>query len=266
MITQDTTCFEFGSQELRTVTVDGETLFCGKDVCTILGYANTKDALARHTNGVVKRYPIQDSLGRTQEAVFIAEPDLYRLITHSKLPTAEKFERWVFEEVLPSIRKTGAYGVQVTADQILGNIDAYIGVLQAAKKLQEDNNRLQLENAAQKQTLEEQTPKVLFAEAVESSSDSILIGELAKMMRGQGIDIGQNRLFEWLRQEKYLCSTGEQRNIPTQHAMDLGLFQIKKTAVMLPDGKTRVVGTPKVTGKGQIYFIDRMKKQALKSA
>ena len=265
MITQDIKCFEFDSQVLRTVTVDGETLFCGKDAATILGYANTKSALARHAKGSARRYPLETA-GGTQKFKFITEPDLYRLVTHSKLPTAEKFEHWVFEEVLPSIRKTGAYGVQVTADQILGNIDAYIGVLEAAKTLKQDNERLQIENTAQKQTLEEQAPKVLFAEAVESSSDSILIGELAKMMRGQGIDIGQNRLFEWMRQEGYLCTKGEMQNVPTQRAMDLGLFQIKKTAVMLPNGKTRVVGTPKVTGKGQIYFIDRIKKQALKTA
>ncbi|WP_279106184.1 phage antirepressor [Mobiluncus curtisii] len=258
MITQDITRFEFDSQELRTVTVDGETLFCGKDVATILGYENPTKAVRDHCkkDGGLKRYPIQDSLGRTQEAAFITEPDLYRLITHSKLPTAEKFERWVFEDVLPTIRKTGMYATPAAARRFLQDPQALMYTLQA---LQEEKNKTK----ALEQKVEPDAPKVLFADAVATSKTSILIGDLAKILRSNGIQIGQNRLFEWLRDENYLCKTrGDRWNMPRQSAMEQGLFEVKQTVINNPDGTVRVTKTTKVTGKGQQYFVNKFCQMA----
>ena len=171
---------QFGA--LRTYEEDGQVLFCGKDVAKALGYKDTTNAMKRHCRGVAKRHPITDSLGRTQEAVFISEPDLYRLITHSKLPTAEKFERWVFEEVLPAIRRTGGYMVakqDETPEQIMAR-----AVLVAQDTIER-----------QKRQIDELKPKALFADAVAASDGTCLVGELAKMLKQNGVNIGQNRLF-----------------------------------------------------------------------
>ncbi|MST48899.1 phage antirepressor [Mobiluncus porci] len=250
MITQDITRFEFDSQELRTATVDGETLFCGKDVCTILGYTNPSKALGDHTKGVTKRYPLETA-GGTQEFTFITEPDLYRLITHSKLPTAARFEKWVFEEVLPTIRRTGHYGDMEAAWRAITTPDA---IIQMAENWKKDRDaRLALEAKA-----EADAPKILFAEAVAGTQETILVGDLAKILRGMGVLIGQNRLFQILRDEHYLCSTpGDRWNMPTQKSMELGLFRIKESLVVGADGLNRLTKTPKVTGKGQQYFINK---------
>ncbi|WP_249288828.1 phage antirepressor [Mobiluncus curtisii] len=243
MITQDIARFEFDSQELRTVTVEGETLFCGKDVATILGYKDTVNALKAHCKGVVKRHPIQDSLGRTQEAVFITEPDLYRLIIHSKLPTAEKFERWVFEDVLPTIRKTGLYATPEAARRFLQDPQALMYTLQA---LQDEKNKTK----ALEQKVEQDAPKVLFADAVATSKTSILIGDLAKILKSNGINIGQNRLFAWMRGKDYLCKNrGEMWNMPTQKSMELGLFEVKESTHQQPDGTVRITKPRKSPAK-----------------
>lgn len=237
---------QFGA--LRTYEEDGQVLFCGKDVAKSLGYKNPNKAIGDHCRGITKRYPIQDSLGRTQEAVFITEPDLYRLITHSKLPTAEKFERWVFEEVLPAIRRTGGYMVakqDETPEQIMAR-----AVLVAQDTI-----------ARQKREIEELKPKALFADAVAASDGTCLVGELAKMLKQNGVSIGQNRLFAWMREHGYLGKTGSNRNVPTQRAMEQGLFRIKETAVTHSDGHVTINRTPKVTGKGQRYFIDAFAKR-----
>lgn len=237
---------QFGS--LRTYEESGQILFCGKDVAASLGYKDTTNAMKRHCRGVAKRHPIQDSLGRTQEAVFITEPDLYRLITHSKLPTAEKFERWVFEEVLPAIRRTGGYMVakqDETPEQIMAR-----AVLVAQDTIER-----------QKRQIDELKPKALFADAVAASDDTCLVGELAKMLKQNGVDIGQNRLFSWLRENGYLGKTGSNRNVPTQRSMEQGLFRIKETAVTHSDGHVTINRTPKVTGKGQRYFIEAFAKR-----
>ena len=255
MIKQDITCFKFDSQELRTATVDGETLFCGKDVATILGYTNPSKALGDHTKGVTKRYPLETP-GGTQEFTFITEPDLYRLITHSKLPTAEKFERWVFEDVLPAIRKTGMYATPEAARRFLQDPQALMYTLQA---LQEEKNKTK----ALEQKVEQDAPKVLFADAVATSKNSILVGDLAKILRSNGIQIGQNRLFEWLREKDYLCKTrGDRWNMPRQSAMEQGLFEVKQTVINNPDGTVRVTKTTKVTGKGQQYFVNKFCRMA----
>lgn len=237
---------QFGA--LRTYEEDGQVLFCGKDVAASLGYKDTTNAMKRHCRGVAKRHPIQDSLGRTQEAVFITEPDLYRLITHSKLPTAEKFERWVFEEVLPAIRRTGGYMVakqDETPEQIMAR-----AVLVAQDTIER-----------QKRQIDELKPKALFADAVAASDGTCLVGELAKMLKQNGVNIGQNRLFSWLRENGYLGKTGSNRNVPTQRSMEQGLFRIKETAVTHSDGHVTINRTPKVTGKGQRYFIEAFAKR-----
>ena len=237
---------QFGA--LRTYDEDGQILFCGKDVAASLGYKDTTNAMKRHCRGVAKRHPIQDSLGRTQEAVFITEPDLYRLITHSKLPTAEKFERWVFEEVLPAIRRTGGYMVakqDETPEQIMAR-----AVLVAQDTIER-----------QKREIAELKPKALFADAVAASDGTCLVGELAKMLKQNGVNMGQNRLFSWLRENGYLGKTGSNRNVPTQRSMEQGLFRIKETAVTHSDGHVTINRTPKVTGKGQRYFIEAFAKR-----
>ena len=236
---------QFGA--LRTYEEDGQFLFCGKDVAASLGYKNTNDAMKKHCKGVAKRYPLQTA-GGIQEFVFITEPDLYRLITHSKLPTAEKFERWVFEEVLPAIRRTGGYMVakqDETPEQIMAR-----AVLVAQDTIER-----------QKREIAELKPKALFADAVAASDGTCLVGELAKMLKQNGVNIGQNRLFSWTREHGYLGKAGSNRNVPTQRAMEQGLFRIKETAVTHSDGHVTINRTPKVTGKGQRYFIEAFAKR-----
>lgn len=236
---------QFGS--LRTYEEDGKILFCGKDVAKVLGYKRTADAISNHCKGSVKRRPLQTT-GGMQEFVFITEPDLYRLITHSKLPTAEKFERWVFEEVLPAIRRTGGYMVakqDETPEQIMAR-----AVLVAQDTIER-----------QKRQIDELKPKALFADAVAASDGTCLVGELAKMLKQNGVNIGQNRLFAWLRENGYLGKTGSNRNVPTQRSMEQGLFRIKETAVTHSDGHVTINRTPKVTGKGQRYFIEAFAKR-----
>ena len=232
---------EFGT--IRTVEQDGKVMFCGKDVATALGYSNTKDALAKHCKGVANRYPLKTD-GGTQQFRFITEGDLYRLIASSKLPSAQQFESWVFDEVLPSIRKQGGY-MTARADETPEQIMAR--ALMLAKDTMDRQQR----------EIAELRPKALFADAVAASDGTCLVGELAKMMRQNGVHVGQNRLFEWLRRDGFLGKTGSNYNVPTQMAMERGLFRIKETAVTHSDGHVTVNRTPKATGKGQRYFIDR---------
>ena len=243
--------FTYAQNSIRLIEDGGQILFCGKDVASILGYTNTTDALKRHCRGVVKHYPIVDSLGRSQSARFITEPDLYRLITHSKLPEAEKFERWVFEEVIPSIRRHGMYATESVVDAMLADPDAMIRTLTALKE--ERAKRAQLEKQAQANA-----PKVVFADAVASAKTDILIGDLAKILRGNGVDTGQRRLFEWMRENGYLIrQRGSSWNMPTQRAMDMGLFRVKESVVTHADGHTTVNRTTKITGRGQTYFVNK---------
>lgn len=242
---------EFG--EIRTFEENGKPLFCGKDIATALGYENATKAVRDHcrTDGGLKRYPIVDALGRTQEAVFISEGDVYRLITHSKLPAAERFERWVFDEVLPSIRKLGAYMTTDKLEEAMNDPDSWITLLTALKDERNQKQQLQLQAT-------ENRPKVIFADAVSVSDGTILIGELAKILKGNGTQIGQNRLFEQLRREGYLIKRkGTDYNAPTQMAMELELFKVKETAITHSDGHVTISKTTKVTGKGQQYFINR---------
>lgn len=243
---------DFG--EIRTLEEDGRILFCASDVAKALGYIKPNDAVARHCRATTKRStPIS---GKMQEINFVPEGDVYRLITHSKLPTAEKFESWVFDEVLPSIRKHGAYMTPETLEKVLLSPDTLMQLAQNLKDEQEKRKELETK-------IEQDKPKVLFADAVATAQTSILIGELAKLLKQNGVDMGQNRLFEWMRQNGYLIRRqGSDYNMPTQRAMEQGLFEIKETTVVHADGHTHINKTPKVTGKGQAYFVTLFLKEA----
>lgn len=239
---------QFG--EIRTIGEGDKIFFCGADVAKALGYTNPSKALTDHCRCVTKRYiPHPQAPDKEIEMSFISEGDVYRLITHSKLPTAEKFERWVFDEVLPSIRKHGMYATPTTIEQMIADPANAIKVFSALKQEQERRKELEA-------TVEHNAPKVLFAEAVQASHDSCLVGQLAKMIRQNGKPIGANRMFAWLRDNGWLCKKGESWNMPTQKAMEAGYFEIKETVIANPDGSTKITRTPKVTGKGQIYFIN----------
>lgn len=237
---------DFG--ELRVLDTEIGTLFCGKDVAAALGYSNPRKALADHCKGVTNRYPLQTPGGK-QEFTFITEADVFRLIVSSKLPTAQMFEAWVFEEVLTSIRKHGVYATPETAERLMSDPDFMIKTFTALKEERERRAMLEAKNA-------EMAPKALFADAVAASHTSILVGELAKILRQNGVNMGQNRLFEWMREEGWLMKRGSWRNMPTQRAMDMGLFEIKETSITHSDGHVTVSKTPKVTGKGQQYFVN----------
>lgn len=231
--------------QVRTIDDNGKILFCGSDVAKALGYANPNKAINDHCRAITKRgTPIS---GKMQEINFIPEGDLYRLITNSKLSTAEKFESWVFDEVLPSIRKHGLYAT----DELLNNPDLLISLAQELKDERALRNKLQ-------DKVETDRPKVLFADSVSASKTSILVGELAKLLRQNGINIGQNRLFDRLRADGYLIKRrGNDWNMPTQYSMDLGLFEIKEHSHLDSSGNNVTTKTAKVTGKGQIYFINK---------
>ncbi len=239
--------------QIRTMENNGQVLFCGSDVAKALGYDQPHKAIERHCKGNGGTFhTVIDSMGREQKAKFINEGNLYRLIMSSKLPEAERFEKWVFEEVLPSIRRDGGYiqgQEQMSGEELM------------ARALQFADNRIKaLENERLKLTekAKEDAPKVLFANAVSASKSTILIGELAKLLKGNGIETGQNRLYEILRNDGYLISRkGTDYNMPTQKAMELGLFKVKETAITHSDGHVSVSKTTKVTGKGQTYFINK---------
>lgn len=247
---------DFGT--VRTLDNDGTVLFCGADIAKALGYSNPSKALNDHCKGdLTKRYPITDSLGRTQDAIFIPESDLYRLVFGSKLPSAEKFTDWVTSEVLPSIRKHGAYMTPETLQAAILNPDTMIQLCQQLKTEQDKNKALSEENA-------KLAPKGLFADAVSVSDRCILVSELAKLLKQNGIETGQNRLYEQLRADGFLVKDRKRSdfNMPTKKAMELGLFKVRESTRVHSDGHTTIDKTTKVTGKGQIYLINYyLKKQ-----
>lgn len=240
--------FNFHGRTVRTVTVNDTPYFVGKDVAEILGYAKARNALSTHVDSEdALKWGVMDELGRKQETTIINESGLYSLILSSRLPQAKEFKRWVTSEVLPTIRKNGLFAT----DELLDNPDFAIATLQRLKEEREAKKLLEAQ-------IEADRPKVLFADAVSASKSSCLIGELAKILKQNGIDIGQNKLFQWLRSNGYLISRrGESWNQPTQKSMQLGLFELKKTNINHADGHTTVNTTPKVTGKGQQYFINK---------
>lgn len=244
--------FNFHGQDVRTVTVDNEPWFVANDVANVLGYANQRDALSKHVDDEDKitltsqNATLENIPNRGLSA--INESGLYSLILSSKLPQAKDFKRWVTSEVLPTIRKHGMFAT----DELLDNPDFAIATLQ---KLKEEREAKKLLEA----TIEEQKPKVIFANAVSASHTSILVGEFAKLMRQNGVNLGQNRMFSWLRENGYLINRrGSDKNMPTQKSMELGLFEIKETTINHSDGHISINKTPKITGKGQLYFADKL--------
>ena len=239
--------FDFKGQSVRTVTINDEAYFVGKDVAKILRYSNTQRSVNAHVDSEDKRgYQISTPYG-TQEMTVINESGLYSLILSSKMPQAKEFKHWVTSEVLPAIRKHGAYMTDKKAFDVVHNANGLADLLQqAADQLK-----------AKDIQIAEMKPKALFADAVSTSNSSILIGQLAKILRQNGVNIGQNRLFAWMRKNGYLGTRGSNRNIPTQRSMDLGLFKTKETVINHSDGHTTVNITTKVTGKGQQYFINK---------
>jgi anti-repressor protein len=250
--------FNFKGWPVRTVLVGDEPMFVGKDVAEILGYENPSKAVRGHVDaedkimGVQNGTPsITDSMGRVQYPTFINESGLYSLIMSSKMPNAKEFKHWVTSEVLPSIRKHGAYMTPATIERALLDPDTIIGLATELKQeraarmnLEGENNRLR--------------PKALFADAVSASDTTILVGDLAKLLRQNGVEIGANRLFKWLRRNGYLIRReGADYNSPTQKAVDQGLFKIKESTHINGDGNPIVTKTPRVTGKGQRYFLDK---------
>ena len=239
--------FNFENHEVRSLLLNNEPWFVGKDVADVLGYSNSRKALNDHVDAEDKE--VLTSRNVTLKNIpnrgitVVNESGLYSLILSSKLPSAKKFKRWVTSEVLPALRKTGQYQVKELSGQEL-----------MAKALIEAQSVL----AAKDKQIEEMKPKVVFADAVATSHTSILVGELAKILKQNGIDMGQKRLFAWLREKGYLIKRkGSDWNMPTQKAMNMKLFEVKESTVNNPDGSVRINRTTKVTGRGQTYFVNK---------
>lgn len=231
--------------KIRTVEVKGEPWFVGKDVALVLGYQNPSKALADHVDFEDKlNNESLLSLGQRGGWV-INESGLYSLIMSSKLPEAKAFKRWVTSEVLPAIRKNGGY---IAGQETMTDVEIMAKALLVAQRTIDSKN----------QVIEQMQPKALFADSVASSGNTILIGELAKIIRQNGVDMGEKRLFAWLRDNGYLIRrNGTDYNMPTQKSMELGLMRVKETVISHSDGHTTVSKTPKITGKGQQYFINK---------
>lgn len=244
--------FDFKGAALRTLTDEaGEPWFVAKDVCDVLELSNVGQALARLDDDEKSSITLNDGTPGNPNRAIVSESGLYALVLASRKPEAHEFKRWVTHEVLPQIRRTGGY-IPTT------DVDDDMTILAKAVMIGQRTMEAQKQRIAEQQTrIVELEPKARFADAVAASDGTCLIGELAKMLRQNGLDIGQNRLFEILRQDGYLGKAGSNRNVPTQRAMDLGLFRIKETAVTHSDGHVTINRTAKVTGKGQTYFIDR---------
>lgn len=235
---------EFG--EIRTMTIEGEPWFVAADVCRALDLSNPTIA----TNRLDEDERAKFNLGRQGDGTIINESGLYSLVLGSRKPEAKAFKRWITHDIIPTIRKTGGY-VNDTAQFV----ESYFGQLEPNQKhaltmMFEESKRMSAQ-------LKEQAPKVLFANAVETAHNSILIGDLAKIIRQNVVDIGQKRLFEWMRQNGYLIKDGQSKNMPTQKAMEMSLFEVKESTINNPDGSVRITRTTKVTGKGQTYFVKK---------
>lgn len=235
--------FDFRGASLRTLTDEtGEPWFVLKDCMNILDLGNPTETVKMFDEDEFSTTEVIDSIGRRQQAYIISEPGLYRLVMRSRKPEAKEFQRWVTHEVLPSIRKHGGYMAgqeRMTPEQM---------ALASMRWLQSKVDE-------QAKQLKAQEGKVLFANAVETARTSILVGDFAKILKSNGIDIGPRRLFAWLREHGWLIKAkGSSWNMPTQKAMDLHLFEVKETAISHSDGHTTINKTPKMTGKGQTYF------------
>lgn len=235
---------QFG--EVRTVAKDGEPWFVAADVCKALEIGNPTDAIRRLDTDERTLVSIEGaSNGLPVNAV--SEAGLYTLVLGSRKPEAKAFKRWITHEVIPTIRRHGAYATETTIESIIADPESGIKLLQALKAEQE--RRKEAEAIA-----EAQRPKALFADAVAASDNSILVGELAKILRQNGVETGQNRLFRWMRDNGYIM---RYTNVPTQYSMERGLMEVKERAINNPDGSVRITQTIKVTGKGQAYFVNK---------
>jgi len=242
--------FSYEGKEVRTIQRDGEPWWVLKDVCDVLELSNARMIADRLDEDDVSLAYVTDSLGRQQQTNIVNESGLYSVILRSDKPEAKTFKRWITREVLPQIRKHGAYITTSKLEEIMNDPDAWIELLTALKEERQEKERLQMQAVQDK-------PKVVFADAVSVSDGTILIGELAKILKGNGIEIGQNRLFERLRQDGFLIKRkGTDYNAPTQKAMELGLFKVKETAITHSDGHVTISKTTKVTGRGQQYFVN----------
>lgn len=235
--------------QIRVVSINDEPWFVGKDVADILGYQNGSRDINRHVDNDDKMKEMISDGKQLKETILINESGLYSLILSSKLPTAKKFKHWVTSEVLPTIHKHGAYMTDEALHKAITEPDFLIKLATELKEEQEARQKAEAK-------IEEDKPKVLFAESVGASPSTCLVGELAKMIRQNGVSIGQNRLFEWLRNNGYLVKSGTSRNMPTQASMESGLFEIQERTLLTSDGPT-IVRTTRVTGKGQVYFINK---------
>lgn len=243
--------FNYGEKEVRTVIIENEPWFIVKDACNILNITNPTDSIKNIEEDDLDTTEVIDSLGRKQTANIVNESGLYQLIFQSRKPEAKQFKRWVTHEVLPSIRKHGIYAT----DELLNNPDLAIKAFTALKEERERNKLLESK-------VEQDKPKVLFAESVTASKDSVLVHELATILKQKGIkNMGEIKLFNWLRENGYLCKCGEDYNLPTSYSMELKLMEIKKTTTSSANGSHKVFRTCKVTGKGQIYFVNKILKQ-----
>lgn len=233
---------EFGA--IRTIERGGEPWFVGKDVADNLGYTNAPKAIRDHVDDEDKLTERIVLSGQNRQAIFINESGLYSLVLSSKLPDAKRFKRWVTSEVIPSIRKNGGY---LAGQESMSDAEIMAKALLVAQKTIEHKQA----------QIEAMQPKAVFADAVSASKTSILVGELAKLIRQNGVNIGEKRLFKWLREHGYLIRrSGTDHNMPTQRSVEQELFTIKETAITHGDGHVTVNKTPKVTGKGQTYFIN----------
>ena len=234
--------WNYESSEIRTVQINGEPWFVLSDVCKVLELSSPHK-VAERLDGDEKGRNQIPTLGGVQEMAVVNESGLYALIFGSKLDSAQRFKHWVTSEVLPAIRRTGGYQMQAPQGKEL----LALAVLEAQKTIEEQNK-----------AIEQMKSKVIFANAVETSHTSILIGDLAKLLKQNGVDIGQKRLFDWMRKKGYLIKRkGSDWNMPTQKAMDMKVFEVKESTVNNPDGSVRINRTTKVTGKGQTYFVNK---------
>lgn len=239
--------FTYNGAQLRTIQRPDGVWWVLRDVCEVLGIANSKNVAAR-LDADEKGVHLMDTPGGTQKMTIVNEPGLYAVILRSDKPEAKDFKRWVTHEVLPAIRRTGGY---------IAGADSMTDAEIMAKALLVAQKTIQEKQAA----IDTMTPKAVFADAVCASKSAILIGELAKLLRQNGVEIGEKRLFEWMRRNGFLVRrNGTDRNMPTQRSMEQGLFVIKETTVCHSDGHTTISKTPKVTGKGQQYFINMFLK------
>ena len=240
---------EFGV--IRTVTKDNEPMFCLADVCKALDISHVTDVKNRLKQDGVGNAEVIDSMGRKQNATFINESNLYRVIFQSRKESAERFTDWVTSEVLPSIRKNGGY---IAGQESLSDDELLAKALMVAQNKIAERDMIISEK---QERIEQMRPKEIFADAVSASRTSILIGDLAKLICQNGFQIGQKRLFEWMRNNGYLMKHGASRNMPVQRYVEQGLFEIKESNVQNPDGSVRITRTTKVTGKGQVYFVNK---------